>query len=73
MNLSQNVDCLAVEPKKAFNDGLKGKIFKEAMILLAGSFPSTTFIENSKKFDSHLYQKDKKLGNLGTFCKSFSH
>lgn len=72
MDLSQNVDCLAVEQKKVFNDGLKGKVFKEVMILLAGSFLSTTFIENSKIFDFHLYQKGKKLGNLGTFCKSFS-
>jgi len=64
MNLSQNVDCLAVEQKKVLNDGLKGKVFKEAMVLLAGSFPSTSFIENSKNFVSHLYQKDKKLGKL---------
>lgn len=53
MNLSQNVDCLAAEQKKVFNDGLKGKVFKEA-ILLALSFPSTTFMENSKNFDSYL-------------------
>lgn len=71
MNLSQNVDCLAVEQKKVFNDGLKRKVFKEAMILFAGSFPST-FISNSKNIGSHLYRKDKKLGNLGTFCKYFS-
>lgn len=72
MNLSQNVDCLVAEQKKVFNDGLKGKVFKEAMILLALSFPSTTFTENSKNFDSYLYQKDEKLGNSSTFCKSFS-
>ncbi|PKU45986.1 tyrosine-protein phosphatase non-receptor type 4 [Limosa lapponica baueri] len=34
MNLSQNVDCLAVEQKKVFNGGLKGKKHDQGQVLL---------------------------------------
>lgn len=43
---------------------------KSCFYLLAPSLP--LLLQKTENFDSHLYQKDKKLGNLGTFCRSFS-
>lgn len=59
--------------KKILAGSLKGKVFKEVMTSLAGSFPSTTSVENSEDFHSHLCKRDKMLRNLGSFCPSFLH